>query len=178
VGRLLIFHGLDGSGAGHWQRWLEPRLREHGEDVSFPELSDPSDPQPEAWVREARLHLGNKPSPQVICHSLACLLWLRLAARAEERLAERVLLVAPPWREDVPAVARFLDHGAGPEDVVRACPETTMICSDDDPYCPGGALERYSQPLAIPCDVIAGAGHINTEAGFGPWPAAEEWALA
>jgi predicted alpha/beta hydrolase family esterase len=25
-------------------------------------------------------------------------------------------------------------------------------------------------------DVLLGAGHINPEAGYGPWPAAEAWA--
>jgi uncharacterized protein len=49
------------------------------------------------------------------------------------------------------------------------------VTSDADPYCPGGGVERYAEPLGVPYDLLPGAGHINTDAGFGPWPAVEAW---
>jgi uncharacterized protein len=33
------------------------------------------------------------------------------------------------------------------------------------------------EPLGILGDVLPGAGHLNPETGFGPWPAAEAWCL-
>jgi predicted alpha/beta hydrolase family esterase len=48
-----------------------------------------------------------------------------------------------------------------------------LVCSDDDPYCPEGAASLYP---GLPTDLLAGAGHINPDAGYGPWPAAEAWA--
>jgi predicted alpha/beta hydrolase family esterase len=33
----------------------------------------------------------------------------------------------------------------------------------------------YGESLGIPVDALPGAGHINTEAGYGPWPQAEAW---
>lgn len=180
MSRFLILHGLDGSGPGHWQRWLAARLeaREPG-SVRFPELPEPSDPKPERWLSALRRELAAlaPASPVVICHSLACLLWLRAAAAHDGALAERVLLVAPPRREDMPAVARFLDHGAGAADVARAASRTQLVCTDDDPYCPGGATEAFGRPLAIETIVVTGGGHLNIDAGYGPWPAAEAWAL-
>jgi predicted alpha/beta hydrolase family esterase len=117
-------------------------------------------------------------APVVLCHSLACLAWLRAAARPSPgSLASRLLLVAPPWRDDLEPVARFLDHGARARDVTQAAGETLIVCSDDDPYCPPGALAAYAEPLGIPAHVIPGAGHVNPEAGFGEWPAVEAWAL-
>ena len=60
----------------------------------------------------------------------------------------------------------------------RARPaETLIVCSDDDPYCPPGAVATYAEPLGIAAHVIAGAGHINTDAGYGEWPEVEAWAL-
>jgi uncharacterized protein len=175
--RFLVLHGLDGSGLGHWQVWLVRRLRGAGHDVSFPELPDPSDPDPDIWQQVIEAELEPGPEPVVACHSLACLLWLRIAARSERRRAKRVLLVAPPSREDMDQVGRALIHGADAADVERAAGSTLLICSDDDPYCPPGAVATFAEPLAIESRTIAGAGHLNSDAGYGPWPDAEEWAL-
>src|SRR5215211_509479 len=104
---VLILHGLEGSGPDHWQTWLAERLRARGERVSYPDLPEPFDPQPDEWLDALERELDTLDEPVVLCHSLACLLWLRFAQNAEQRKAERVLLVAPPRRDDVPAVARF-----------------------------------------------------------------------
>jgi predicted alpha/beta hydrolase family esterase len=176
VSQYLVLHGLDGSGPGHWQPWLVEALRTRGKEVAFPDLPDASDPWPDPWVATTRNELERGPDV-VVCHSLACLLWLRLAAAAGERLANRVLLVAPPCRDDVEQVARFLDHGADSEAVARAAPQTLLVCSDNDPYCQAGAIATYAEPLEIESRLIAGAGHINPDAGYGPWPDCEEWAL-
>ena len=174
---FLVLHGLEGSGPDHWQTWLAGRLRVHGERVSYPNLPDPFDPHPADWLRALDDELSLLAEPVVLCHSLACLLWLRVAARpGSERLASRVLLIAPPYREDLEPVIRFLDHGARARDVLRAADETLIVCSDDDPYCPPGAVETYAEPLGIPAHVIPGGGHLNTDAGYGEWPDAEAWA--
>ena len=53
-----------------------------------------------------------------------------------------------------------------------------MVCADDDAYCPGrGAAEHWGTPLELVVDLLPGAGHLNVEAGYGPWPAMEAWAL-
>jgi hypothetical protein len=33
----------------------------------------------------------------------------------------------------------------------------------------------YGRPLRIPVTVIPGGAHLNTAAGYGEWPAAEQW---
>ena len=53
---------------------------------------------------------------------------------------------------------------------------TWLVHADDDPYCPEGAAELYGRPLQIRGELLRGAGHINPESGFGPWPAVERWA--
>jgi hypothetical protein len=177
VSDYLILHGLGGSGPEHWQSWLAEQLHRSGERVAYPDLPAPDDPEPEPWLAALEAELERAATePIVICHSLACLLWLRAAAGAERRLAERVLLVAPPWREDLAPVARFLVHGADASAVAAAAGETLIVCSDADPYCPPGALATFARPLRIPAAVVAGGGHLNPETGYGPWPQAEAWA--
>jgi hypothetical protein len=118
-----------------------------------------------------------EPQPVIVCHSLACLIWLRIAASSDRRRAERVLLVAPPCTEDVEPVGRALIHHANAADVERAAEATLLVCSDDDPYCPPGAVAIFAEPLAIESRTIVGAGHINPDAGYGSWPDCEKWAL-
>jgi predicted alpha/beta hydrolase family esterase len=175
----LILHGYQGSGPGHWQTWLAARLRSGDAYVAFPDLPDPDAPQLRSWLDALGGELDAFPSPPVvICHSLACLLWLHHAAGEAPAAVSRVLLVAPPSPSAAPDVlASFfpapLDAGA----LAASAPEgVRLVCSDDDPYCPEGAAELYGVPLGLPTDVLPGRGHLNPEAGLGPWPALEVWA--
>ena len=102
----------------------------------------------------------------MVCHSLACVLWLHHVA-AEGAEAERVLLVAPPSPAGVPDVL----SGFFPAPATEPA-NARLVCSDDDPYCPEGAATLFPGPA----DILPGQGHINPDAGYGPWPAVEAWA--
>jgi len=169
----LILHGYQGSGPGHWQTWLAGRLRSGDAAVHYPDLPDADHPQLRAWLDalEAELAAIGEP-PVVVCHSLACILWLHHVAEGG-RPAERVLLVAPPSRAGVPEeLASFF-----PVPRVELMGNARLVCSDNDPYCPEGAATLYGVPLSVPVDLIPGGGHLNPEAGYGPWPAVEAWCL-
>ena len=102
----------------------------------------------------------------VICHSLACLLWLHHVAEGGAQ-ADRLLLVAPPSESaGLAEIAAFF-----PAPLPALAAGARLVCSDDDPYCPEGAATLYGEPLGIPTDVLPGAGHLNPETGYGPWPA-------
>ena len=169
--RFLILHGLAGSGPEHWQTWLAERLARAGHDVAYPDLPDPDDPRLDEWLEALRPL--RRPGDVVVCHSAACCLWLHHRARGGEP-AERVLLVAPAHPEPMlEEIASFFPVPLEPQ-LAR---EARVVTSDADPYCPGGAIELYAEPLGTPVDVLANAGHINPESGFGPWPAVEAWCL-
>jgi predicted alpha/beta hydrolase family esterase len=160
---FLILHGWQGSGPDHWQTWLAGRLRERGETVRYPDLPDPGAPRLDAWLAALRDELAACPEPPVVvCHSLACLLWLHHGS------GQRALLVAPPAY--VPELDSFFPVPA-PRDL-----DAEIWCADDDPFCPPGAGALYGEPLGLPVRVFAGGGHLNPDAGYGPWPAVESWA--
>jgi predicted alpha/beta hydrolase family esterase len=182
--RALILHGWQGSGPEHWQSWLAERLRLAGAHVQYPDLPDCDVPCPDRWG--AALHrelrdLAAEPGERVvIAHSLGCVLWLREAARirAAHRV-DRVVLVAPPCPgAKVPELATFYPTGADKAAIDAAAGQTRLVCSDDDAYCPGrGAATHWGAPLELVVDLLPGAGHLNVEAGYGPWPEMEAWAL-
>ncbi len=181
---FLILHGL----ANHrppeaWHHWLASELRAAGERVLYPQLPDPDMPSYAAWSAALDAHLAGVSGVRVVvCHSLSCLLWLRSAAErptdAPPR-ADRLLLVAPAAAAEVP------DEGAGfrverPEgEAVRrsAAARIRLAVGDDDPYDPDGEARAWADPLSADVDVLAGAGHINPDSGYGPWPSALAWCL-
>jgi uncharacterized protein len=171
---FLILHGLHGSGPGHWQTWLAARLRADGERVAYPDLPDADAPSLTAWRGALDGELAALPAGQVvvICHSLACLLWLHHVADGGAQ-AGRALLVAPPSEASgLPEIEPFF-----PVPLPKLAAGARMVCADDDPYCPEGAASLYGKPLGIAFDVIAGGGHMTSDTGFGPWPAVESWCV-
>ncbi len=178
----LILHGLDGSGPDHWQRWLAAELTQAGRDVRMPELSDPSAPQMATWLAEIRDAMqGLEPDGfDVVAHSLGAVAWLHhsrvWAADPSTPRPARVALVAPPAPDVVAAVApSFVPIPLDIDTVRKAADGTVLVGGDDDPHCPAGIAATYGTPLKMATTVIPDGGHLNTESGFGPWPAILDW---
>ena len=179
---FLILHGYAGSGPEHWQSWLAVRLRRAGDTVAYPDLPSPDAPTLEAWRAALEEEMRGLPGePVVVCHSLACILWLHHCAAAlrEGGRADRVLLVAPPSASaGVRPILSFFPVPLDAAGVAAAAGETRIACAVDS-YCPEGADALYGAPLDLPVDRLPdGAGHINPDAGYGPWPAVERWCHA
>jgi predicted alpha/beta hydrolase family esterase len=113
----------------------------------------------------------------VLCHSLACLLWLLTAREGATDAADRVLLVAPPCTDEVEPVVRFRPDDVTSADVRRAAGYTEMFWSAPDPYCPATA-ELAFPGLFEHSRRFPNGGHLNADAGYGPWPDVEAWALS
>lgn len=178
---FLILHGIENHRPpDHWQSWLADRLRQRGHHVLYPALPDPDTPSLEAWASALHALLARMRGEEriVICHSLACLLWMRTAPNlsAAER-ADRLLLVSPPASEMVPdSGASFRLRSLEPQAIrASATGETRIVCSDQDPYNPAGAQRLYGDPLGLHTDELIGAGHITPDDGYGPWPALAAW---
>lgn len=178
---MLILHGWQGSQGPHWQRWLAPELRACGWHVQLPELPDAMAPRLAAWRSSLDDQLAQLADGEgerlVVCHSLGCILWLHHAAApsADAPSVDRVLLNAPPG--PLGELPTFFPVPIDPAGVARAARTTRLVCSDDDPYCPDGAQASYAEPLGIDFDLLPGQGHLNVDAGYGPWPAMLDWCL-
>jgi hypothetical protein len=161
--RLVTVPGLHGSEGTHWQTWLErqfPRaLRVEQDDWDAPDLA--------RWAQAVRALLERERGPFVLAaHSFGCL--AAAHALAQWPLAADVagvLLVAPAS----PRKFTF----AGPFDARRLPVPSIVIGSETDPWMPLADARTLAQQLGSAFVNLGDAGHINTAAGFGPWPRAK-----
>lgn len=178
---VLLLHGLNGSGPTHWQNWLAGELAHHGAQVDVPLFTEADRPSRDVWLAELRAHLLAAPTTGervVVAHSLACLLWLHHAATSPDASTrvDRVLLVAPPSTDcPEPAITTFIPAPTDADGLRRAAATTRLVVGEGDPYCTLDQAKLLAESLRIEVDVIVGGGHLNVDAGYGPWTAVLKW---
>jgi hypothetical protein len=174
---IVIVHGYEGSGPGHWQRWLHDELRRRGAAVAFPELPAPSEPQKDVWVAALADTIAGATTPiTFVCHSLGCWAVDHLLAARGAAGVHAAFLVAPPSPFLIfEPVATFVPP---PRDRTAWAPiaaRTLLVGSDNDDYSEAQESSSIAAELGVACEILPGAGHINVDAGYGPWPFVLEW---
>lgn len=162
---ILIVPGWPGSGPDHWQsRWerkLSTARRVEQADFERPMLAD--------WVEQivAAVDAATRP-PVIVAHSCGITAVAAAAPRIGSRLAG-ALLVAPTDLEGSDAWPA--KHGGfAPMPMERLPFRAKLIGSSNDPYCSVERAQAIGAAWGADVSIVAGAGHINTESGHGPWP--------
>ncbi len=189
---FLILHGWGGNKPAHWQEHLALALDAAGKTVRYPKMPDPGAPELAAWQARLGEELASIAAEYqgarvtVLAHSLGSINWLHYVANAgiSSPIAERVLLVAPPYVVpqlppiDVPpTVTQFFPPPIAPASIKAACAATDMVASDTDDYATFDQSSGYAQKFEIPIHLLKGAGHISPYYGYGGWPWVLEWCL-
>lgn len=182
---VLLLHGFTGSGPKHWQSWLAGQLAEAGGLVDLPQFTDPDRPDVEVWLTELRNHLRAAPTAGervLLAHSCGASLWLHHAARLTDDPTDlalrfdRVLLVAPPGpRWHAPDLHGFTPAPLDAAGIRRAAGRTRLVVGEDDEACAMTEAIDMAATLKIDLDVVPGGAHLNTDAGYGPWPSVLAW---
>jgi predicted alpha/beta hydrolase family esterase len=175
----VVVPGWQGSGAGHWQTWLEEQLRAADRETRRPAFGDLDHPDLADWLAALRDSLRDLPADgfDVVAHSLGAVLWLHhVATVSDSPRAARVVLVAPPSpRTTIPEIAAFFPAPMDIDTVRHSADGTVLVAGDNDPYLPEGIAAAYGLPLKIATTVLPGGGHVNVESGYGEWPAMLAW---
>jgi hypothetical protein len=156
----LIVPGLKSSGPTHWQTWLEHRVagsvRVTQRDWNDPHLPD--------WSSRVRREITRAAGPLFIAaHSFGALAAVQAASDYAERITG-ALLVAPADPEAF-GVAEFLPAKPLGFPVI-------LVASTNDSWMAFDRAEHWSRLWGAELINLGEAGHINAEAGFGPWPEA------
>lgn len=166
--RLLILPGLHGSGADHWQTWLE---RQHPDAVRVP-VSDWQHGDLDAWAAalDQVLRQGAASRWLLVAHSFGCLVFAHWATQrppaATTAALHAALLVAPAHP------ARF---GARIEDLDRRLPcPSTVVTSRNDPWLEEADARMLARRWGAATVDAGFSGHINPASGHGLWPLGAE----
>lgn len=190
---FLILHGWGGNKPAHWQEHLVTKLQEAGKRVFYPKMPEPMAPNLEAWQARLQEELDTiakeaaGATVTVLAHSLGCINWIHFSARRGDNaptLADRVLLVAPPYvmpeappLDAPPGVTGFFPPPFQPSTLKASSKETTLVASDTDDYATLDQSTGVAAKLDVPIQVLKGGGHISPYYGYGEWPWVLEWAL-
>src|SRR5450830_1953319 len=159
--RIIIVPGWHDSGPGHWQSlWAEQlpgAVRVQQDDWITPSRT--------AWVASITRTILEQAGPVVIAaHSLGCIATTHLPPEANARI-QGALLVAPADPERRGILADFAPAPYQPLPY-----RSIIVASNNDPYCPVRTAGAYARAWGSEFVRLQNAGHINLEAGFGPWP--------
>ena len=157
----MIVPGWRDSRPGHWQSlWAEQwpgAVRVQQDDWITPSR--------QAWVASIGKTILAQEGPVVIAaHSLGCIATSHLPAELAARI-QGALLVAPADPERRGALTDF-----APVPYQSLPYRSILVASSDDPYCPVRTAGAYARAWGSEFVRLQKAGHINVEAGFGPWP--------
>ena len=154
----LIVPGLHSSGPAHWQTWFEEELPGTVRVIQ----SDWSSADLPSWSGRIRKDLVRTPGQHIIvAHSFGVLASVHAAARDQNRIAG-ALLVAPADPEKF-GVANDIPADSLPFPAV-------VVASTNDPWMPLWKAAEWADRWGADFVNLGEAGHINAEAGFGPWP--------
>ena len=162
---ILFVPGLGGSGPGHWQTLWE-------RDIPGAQRVDQADwnaPRRADWLKTLKSKLEEFPASVVVAHSLGCILLAHVAAKYPTLPVKAALLVAPADVESA-GPAREAVQGFGPIPLCRLPFPATVVTSSDDPYVSPARAAAFATAWGASLIDIGRCGHINVDAGFGPWP--------
>ena len=167
---VLIVPGWGDSGPEHWQSLWEqahPDFRRVAQrDWLYPICHE--------WVETLSAAIQSAGAPVVlVAHSLGCLAIAHCARDASlpDRSIRGALLVAPPdvERPDFPPVL----EGFAPIPRERLPFRTIVAASRNDPFSDFARAEALAAAWGSQLVDVGEHGHINADAGFGPWPLGE-----
>ena len=162
---VLVLPGYADSGPDHWQsHWErdEPACRRVAQD-------DWLEPRRHDWLATLGRYVAECAAPPVlIAHSLGCALVAHWAAGSRPR-AKGALLVAPA---DVDSPLHTPDEvrNFSPMPLTRFPFPSIVVASTDDPFVSVERANEFAAAWGSRVVILECAGHINSDAGFGPWP--------
>ena len=174
---IILVYGYDGSGPGHWQRWLHAELQQREVPVAFPALPDPAAPQKDVWVAVLAESLAAARTPVTfVCHSLGCWAVDHLLSARGTSGVHGALLVAPPSPYLLfEPVESFLPPPRRTDMWAPIATRSLVVGSDNDEFTTSDEFGTIARSLGARCHLLHGAGHINVAAGYGPWPFVLDW---
>lgn len=154
----LIVPGIGGSGPDHWQTWMQLAIP----GAARVAQRDWFNPNLYHWATRIRRAIDRESEPVwIIAHGFGCLAAIEAAADYSGCVAG-AMLVAPldPYKN--------LHASSLPPQPLDF--PSLVVASSNDPLTAIGKSELWADFWSSRFVDIGAVGHINEEAGLGPWP--------
>ncbi|MQY06933.1 hypothetical protein ACRB68_50300 [Actinomadura sp. RB68] len=164
----MIIPGWQNSGDGHWQTRWQAALP----DAVRVEQDDWDDAHRDAWVaRLGEAIAACSEPPVLVAHSLGVLTVVEWAAETGGAGVRGALLVTPPDMDNVdePGIT-----GYAPIPTARLPFPAILVGSRSDQWMTFERAAELAAAWGARLHDAGDAGHVNTDAGYGPWPEGEK----
>jgi uncharacterized protein len=169
----LIVPGWTNSGPDHWQSHWERDNPEYRRVIQ----RDWDHPDPIEWVATLKRSINEAEHPVVIvAHSLGCLAVTRWATTDPQANISKIAgaFFVAPADVDRADVADVL-WAWRPIPLTRLPFPTTLVASRSDEYLAFERARVFATAWGSNLIDAGNAGHLNTAAGYGPWPEGHRW---
>lgn len=161
--KALLLQGWFQKPNENWFPWLGKELEKRGYSVSAPDLPtmQTNSPRLEKVLKAIDKTVKIDRQTTIICHSLGCLIGLRLA----EKLSFKKLILVAGWDfNDLTFEHRFfwktpINH----KKIISHVKNIVVIHSDNDPYITAFQAEEMSKRLKGKFVLVRGAGHFGKD---------------
>ena len=162
---ILIIPGYTNSGPDHWQSRWQGRLS----TARRVEQAEWSKPVREDWTAEIAKAVNEAERPVVlVAHSLGVAAAIQAIPQFTKPVAGAFLVAPPDVANPALRPKHLMTFGPYPRDPLPF--PSILVASRNDPYCSIDIAEDIAGAWGSLFIDAGEAGHINADAGFGPWP--------
>lgn len=162
---ILIIPGYTNSGPDHWQTRWQAKLS----TARRVEQEEWSKPVRDEWAGQVAKAVNEAQRPVVlVAHSLGVATAIQAIPDFEKPVAGAFLVAPPDVANPDIRPKHLMTFGPYPRDPLPF--PSVVVASRNDPFCALNVAEDLAGAWGALFIDAGDAGHINSDAGFGPWP--------
>ena len=173
--KAFIFHGTGAGKYDHWFPEIAKKLEEEGVTVCRPEFPTPQDQNLQNWLKVLdQQDLSIDEETVLIGHSTGAVFILDLLQERDLEIKSAFLISGftgklHDERFD-PLNKTFAERDFDFEKIKDSAGKFYLFHSESDPYVPLEKAAELAPKLDAELELVAGAGHFNTESGYTEFP--------
>jgi len=162
---ILIVPGYTNSGPDHWQSRWEAKLS----TARRVQQAEWAKPVRDDWTAQVARAVNEAEKPVVfVAHSLGVPTVVQAIPLFRKPIAGAFFVAPPDVANPGIRPKHLMTFGPYPRDPLPF--PSVVVCSTNDPFCSQEVAADIAAAWGSHLIHAGDAGHINTDAGYGPWP--------